>query len=92
MFETLPKGNKAVAPADLMSIPIGSIILVGKKRDAVNSHKWQESEHGSVWFVFAQGKAVVISNVYPDGETEDLDWFKPWEVVIIGTNAEYLLA
>ena len=85
--KNLVSGNSIVAPEDLMDIPVGSLILVGKKLDA--DSKWKESEGGSVWFVFHEGKAVVVDNHYPDGETEDLDWFVPWEVTIVGHNLEY---
>ena len=83
----LPKGNTIVDPADLLNIPVGSIIHVGKKLEPA-SH-WKDSEGSSVWFVFAPGKAVVIDLAYPDSETEDLDWFKPWQVTIVGFNLEY---
>jgi hypothetical protein len=82
----LPTGNREVAPKDLMNIPVGSVILVGRKLDE-NSH-WEDSP-GSVWFVFSKGKAEVIDNHFPNSETEDLDWFVPWQVIIVGFNAEY---
>lgn len=84
----LIRGNKIVVPSELMSIPVGSIIHVGKKLPETDT-KWVESE-GSVWFVFTEGKAVVIDNSYPDSETEDLDWFLPWQVTIVGFNQEYV--
>jgi hypothetical protein len=80
-------GNTIVAPSELMEIPIGTLILVGKKLPHADA-KWDEGA-GSVWFVFTEGKAVVIDNHYPDSETEDLDWFEPWEVTVIGFNSEY---
>ena len=86
----MPKGTVLVAPEDLMTIPVGSVIYVGKKID-LTSH-WDESEDGSDWFVFTEGKAMVIDLHYPDSETEDLDWFKPWQVIIVGRNEEYILA
>lgn len=43
----------------------------------------------SVWFVFSPGKAVLVNSHYPEGETEDLDWFKPWQVTVIGFNSDY---
>lgn len=86
----MPKGTVLVAPEDLMAIPVGSVIYVGKKLDPT-SH-WDESEDGSAWFVFTEGKAMVIDLHYPDSETEDLDWFKPWQVIIVGRNEEYILA
>lgn len=84
----LVKGNQIVEPKDLMTIPVGSLILVGSKLPTAAKH-WAEGE-GSVWFVFTEGKAVVIDNGYPDSETEDLDWFEPWQVTIIGSNNEYV--
>jgi hypothetical protein len=85
----LLRGNKIVTPIELMKIPVGSVILVGKKLPEAAA-KWDDSEGGSVWFVFDEGKAVVVDDNYPDSETEDLDWFEPWEVTIIGFNQEYV--
>lgn len=136
-------GNYIVKPADLMNIPVGSIIIVGAKHDEVHvlteedfidryisissdsetgfyaaclDCTWDmsgskveqevfahaqmhvkkekaasltEAEEHSVWFVYASGKATVVDSHYPNGETEDLDWFRPWEVTVIGFNPEY---
>jgi hypothetical protein len=84
MVNTL-RGNQVVAPDDLMDIPVGSIILVGKAL-----HGGADKGETSVWFVFAKGKAAVIDEHYPHSETEDLDWFVSWEVTIVGKNEEYV--
>ena len=89
-MHNMPKGTVLVQPNELMNIPVGSVIYVGKKLDSA-SH-WDQSEDGSTWFVFTEGKAMVIDLHYPDSETEDLDWFKPWQVIIVGFNKEYILA
>ena len=77
-------GNTRVAPADLMSIPVGSIILVGKPLDET-----KQDNESSVWFVYSEGKAEIINSHYHHSETEDLDWFTRWEVTIVGFNKEY---
>jgi len=86
-LDLLPKGNTIVGPEDLLNIPVGSIIHVGKKLEP--AARTGDFEASSVWFVFAPGKAVVIDSAYPDSETEDPDWFKPWQVIIVGFNLEY---
>lgn len=58
-----------------------------KKEKKASVSQPQES---SVWFVFSYGKAVLVDSHYPNGETEDLDWFKPWQVTVIGSNPEYV--
>lgn len=83
------RGNNIVAPDELMDIPVGSIIHVGNTLPEYRKPNHPELEDTSVWFVFTAGKAVVIDSFYPASETEDLDWFKRWEVTILGTNQEY---
>lgn len=79
-------GNRVVPPAELLQIPVGSVIHVGKVLDEGTLHEGESS----VWFVYRKGKAEVVDLHYPlDSETEDLDWFKPWEVTVIGFNQEY---
>ena len=70
-----------VAPEDLMSIPVGSLISVGRRLSG-DDVKWAD-DGDSLWHVFAVGKAKLVNVDYPDSETEDLDWFKPWEVVVL---------
>ncbi len=54
--------------------------------DFVPSHK----EEASVWYVFDEGKAVLVNEKFPLGETEDLDWFSRWEVVFLGMNLNFV--
>lgn len=79
-------GNTVVPPEQLMEIPVGSVILVGK---ALPGAKVNAEEASSVWFVYSEGKAELVNSKFPNSETEDLDWFTRWEVTIIGRNEEY---
>lgn len=79
-------GNTVVPPEQLMEIPVGSVILVGK---ALPGARVNTQEASSVWFVYSEGKAEVVNSNFPHSETEDLDWFSRWEVTIIGRNEEY---
>ena len=70
-----------VAPEDLMSIPVGSLISVGRR---LSENDVEGSDDGdSLWHVFAVGKAKLVNGDYHNSETEDLDWFEPWEVVLL---------
>lgn len=70
-----------VPSEDLMDIPVGTLILISgpSNNDTIKAT-------ASVWLVFSPGKAVVVDEHFPDGETEDLDWFSRWTVTILGTN------
>lgn len=71
---------RVIAPEDLLEIPVGSVIYVGKKLDP-DSH-WGGG-NGSVWYVSWVGKASLMGSRFPYSETEDLDWFAPWEVSVL---------
>lgn len=69
---------KIASPDSLMDIPVGSVILVGSK--------WEEEEawdDSSPWIVFMDGKARAMSLDFPNSETEDLDWFARWRVMVL---------
>lgn len=68
-----------IASSDsLMDIPVGSAILIGSKWDEEES--WEDS---SLWVVIGGGKARLMSMTFPDPETEDLDWFAQWRVMVL---------
>lgn len=69
-----------VAPEDLMSIPVGSLISVGRR---LSGDDVERADGDSVWHVIAEGKGMLVNGDYPGSETEDLDWFEPWEVVVL---------
>lgn len=70
-----------VAPEDLMNVPVGSLISVGRRLSGGDVEGADDGD--SLWHVFAVGKAKLVDGNYPASETEDLDWFKPWEVVVL---------
>lgn len=81
--------KNVVDPADLMDIPVGSIIMVGERRPEASS-RWSESKEPSFWHVFTPGKAALLQASFPNTETEDLDWFEPWYVVQLPLCAEFV--
>jgi hypothetical protein len=69
---------KIVKPSEAHKIPVGSIILV--KPDL----SFDPTQPATVWEVFAPNKAVIMDEHYPHGETEDVDFFHPAELAIVG--------
>ena len=45
--------------------------------------------HGQVWEVMSEGKAVVVDENYPYGETEDIENFIPADIYIVGAKAPF---
>lgn len=75
-------GDNTVNPSELMSIPIGSVLYIGEKLPGGDDYG--PSSINRVWFVTKAGNAIVVDAYFPDSETEDLDWFEPYAVTIIG--------
>jgi len=72
---------KRVNHSEIHLIPVGSIILVRLDDDP--------TDVATVWEVINHGKAVVMDEHYPHGETEDLDWLIPADIYIVGTTIPF---
>lgn len=76
------KTGTIVAPENFAQIPEGSVIRVGRKIDTSDSTYEYDNSY-SIWLVGYEQKCILVNENFPHSETEDLEWFSPWEVMVV---------
>jgi len=72
---------KLATPSAVPLIPVGTLVLVRLDDDpSVPAH---------VWEIIEDGKAILVDEHYPHGETEDIENFAPANIYTIGTTIPF---